>query len=829
MVSSVTGPVTANGNTSKEPPDASSGSRYRFRTDLEIVDIAGSDVTIIDGRTGQQHVFTADEFCLCRGADGNNTLAAIRRAFKAETGREISHGKVFTFFRLLRSLGLLEESAANKPEPAGPIPGGIKQASGETTGPSAKQDDSIATVGRGGLGEARSGDLGATFGAGGVRRPMLGGGSPGTDLGSVQNFLAGLAARARLGRRDVEAEDAADGREPARASLFNPDAALGVFAALTWPLKYVFVPLLLVVPAAIWIAYQHRDILVADIRAFDLSVVGTAILGLVIASLASRLTQGTFIRGFGAEVKQFGIALTFGIPRFFVDLGGIARLDRRGQLWVHTASLLARLGLFSAGTLLWFALRQSAPSLSHLALVVGQIGLFAFLISALPLLPSDGFRWLATYFGRPALRSDALRSISASFAVFGRPERPLDALRRMRQSSAAILFALAIVIAVSLLALVVQIYFDIATTGDVRLLTAALLLGLGVALAVWIIALRNYGRRHKIEVLDPGATRKMFANWTGQADLASDGPVSIRTVGKVFWAVILYALLAVAFLPYRYEAGGKFEILPNQRTVVAVRTSGEVEQVLVREGDWVKANQLLARLSSDDQQRAVTITSAELERAKAQLAQLRGKTDSQDDAALEQSVADGNEAASGSAKKDPIGTNYVRTEAERAARAEVERLTHKLAYERDQLSQTEVHAPKEGRVMTPNVHLLTGAWRARGSELLTLADTRTLEAEINLPEADIGLVNLGDKVRVRPWSDDDSDIVGTVTGIAPAAQAKPYGQIVRVRASIPNHEAFLLPGLTGYAKIDGQDMRVWEAFLRRIIRIVRVEMWSWIP
>jgi RND family efflux transporter MFP subunit len=461
-----------------------------------------------------------------------------------------------------------------------------------------------------------------------------------------------------------------------------------------------------------------------------------------------------------------------------------------------------------------------------LALVVGQIGLFAFLVSALPLLPSDGYRWLATYFGRPALRSDALRSISASLAVFGPPERPLDALRRMRGSSAVILFVVAIALAVSLLALVVQIYFDIGTTGDVRLLTAALLLGLSVALAAWVLALWNYGRDHKIEALDPSATHKLLANWAGQADVASDQPVSIGTVGKVFWAVILCAILTVAFLPYRYEAGGKFEILPAQRTVVAVRTSGEVEQVLVREGDWVNANQLIAKLSSDDQQRAVAITSAELERAKAQLAQFSGNATTQDDAALEQSVAD---ADSATAKKDPIGENYIRTEAERAARAEVERLTHKLAYERDQLAQTEVRAPKEGRVMTPNVHLLTGTWRLRGSELLSLADTRTLEAEINLPEADIGLVKVGDKVRMRPWSDDDREMTGRVTEIAPAAQAKPYGQIVRVRASIPNHQAFLRPALTGYAKIDGQDMGVWEAFLRRIIRIVRVEMWSWIP
>jgi hypothetical protein len=53
--------------------------------------------------------------------------------------------------------------------------------------------------------------------------------------------------------------------------------------------------------------------------------------------------------------------------------------------------------------------------------------------------------------------------------------------------------------------------------------------------------------------------------------------------------------------------------------------------------------------------------------------------------------------------------------------------------------------------------------------------------------------------------------------------------VVRVGASIANSEDVLRPAMTGYAKIEGQDMRVWEAFLRRIIRIFRVEMWSWIP
>jgi multidrug efflux pump subunit AcrA (membrane-fusion protein) len=163
------------------------------------------------------------------------------------------------------------------------------------------------------------------------------------------------------------------------------------------------------------------------------------------------------------------------------------------------------------------------------------------------------------------------------------------------------------------------------------------------------------------------------------------------------------------------------------------------------------------------------------------------------------------------------------------ARAEVERLTRKLAFERDQLRQTDVRAPKEGRVVTPNVHLLTGIWLRQGAKLLVLDDTRTLEAEVNIPEADIAAVKVGDKVRLRPWSNDDREIAGRVTEITSTAQPTSYGMVVRVRVAIPNSEDFLRPAITGYAKIDGQDMRVWEAFLRRIIRIVRVEMWSWIP
>jgi hypothetical protein len=53
--------------------------------------------------------------------------------------------------------------------------------------------------------------------------------------------------------------------------------------------------------------------------------------------------------------------------------------------------------------------------------------------------------------------------------------------------------------------------------------------------------------------------------------------------------------------------------------------------------------------------------------------------------------------------------------------------------------------------------------------------------------------------------------------------------VVRVKASVANARTFLRPGMTGYAKINGLDMTVWEAYLRLFIRFFNVELWSWVP
>ena len=110
-----------------------------------------------------------------------------------------------------------------------------------------------------------------------------------------------------------------------------------------------------------------------------------------------------------------------------------------------------------------------------------------------------------------------------------------------------------------------------------------------------------------------------------------------------------------------------------------------------------------------------------------------------------------------------------------------------------------------------------------------LDDTRIVQAEIDMPETDISLIRPGDKVRVKAWGYTDREIPGTVTDVSPAAEERDYGQVVRVKASIPNTDAFLRPGMSGYAKVEGLEMRVWDAYLRFFIRFFTVEVWSWIP
>jgi len=163
------------------------------------------------------------------------------------------------------------------------------------------------------------------------------------------------------------------------------------------------------------------------------------------------------------------------------------------------------------------------------------------------------------------------------------------------------------------------------------------------------------------------------------------------------------------------------------------------------------------------------------------------------------------------------------------ARAEVDRLTLELGFRRDELERTRIEAPMAGRVLTPDLQLRHGSFLRVGETLLEIENANVVNAAISVPESDIALIAPGNRVRLKASGYSGREIPGTVRDMAQAAANAGYGSVVRVDAIFENPDGFLRSGMTGYAKIEGTEMRVWQAYLRSFLRFFQIQVWSWIP
>lgn len=712
--------------------------------------------------------------------------------------------------------------------------------------------------GGGGLG-------GGGFGAGG----MMGGGGLGGGMGGGggERLLAALAARQQQAGGGNTAASA-DRSTPRAASLtlFNPTPLLKLLYILFYPFQLLHPLVIPLVLMAGLTMLQNWAALAADLTLITSSyaTLTMVLIGLFTANLASRLAQGVAIVGHGGKARGFGLSLVFGfLPRFFVDLSGVPALDRRGQLWAHGAPLLARLWLFSGGMLIWAITRDSGTWLPQMALIVGQFGLAMFLTTALPLIPADGMRWISTYLGEPRLVPKAW--LALRHVMTGKPLPPMIARSDLWPLA---LFGIGTVLTTVAAALGVAVYGALTLETELGGLGVIFFLGLVAAFLLWLVAMRaSIGRRGGQAGDHWELARLLMAGRAPKAQVAAEAEPALSGSAKVVWSVIGIALLAVAFLPYNYEAGGTVQILPVARGQAVARTEGEIIEIYVTEGESVTRGQVLAQMSSWNQAREVSVTEAMLAGATASLARLEAGTKPEEvevarrelesaEASLAFSRAEAERArdlvgtgavsqssfekAQAAYEADLAGLEVARAEltlvesgatAEELAiaRAEVDRLTLELQFRRDELERTRITAPMAGRVVTPDLALRNGSFLRVGETLLEIEDADVVHAAIAVPESDIALIEPGREVRLKAWGASDDEIPGRVETIAQAAEQEGYGSTVRVDAAFPNPDGLLRSGMTGYAKIEGAEMRTWEAYLRRIVRFFQIEVWSWIP
>jgi len=222
---------------------------------------------------------------------------------------------------------------------------------------------------------------------------------------------------------------------------------------------------------------------------------------------------------------------------------------------------------------------------------------------------------------------------------------------------------------------------------------------------------------------------------------------------------------------------------PVRWSMVKAKVSGDVRQILVREGESVQADQVLGRIDTADLEAKLTERVGALEAAKAQLA-LAEKMRSTNQALLKQSFISQNAFdSSESSYSVSLGTL-------KSAEAQVQ-----LA--RNALRDAVVTSPLAGIVAKR--HVQPGEKVAFDSPLITVVDLRELELQALVPAVDVPELAVGMPVELAIDGFVDRRFTGRVERINPATE--PGTRAFLVYVGIPNAERALRGGMFATGRI----------------------------
>ena len=222
---------------------------------------------------------------------------------------------------------------------------------------------------------------------------------------------------------------------------------------------------------------------------------------------------------------------------------------------------------------------------------------------------------------------------------------------------------------------------------------------------------------------------------------------------------------------------------PLNQTTVKAKVSGEIRQVAVREGDGVKAGQLIVRFDTADLDARLAERIGALEASRAQFA-LAEKTREQNRLLLKQKFIS-------QTAYDAAESNLSVTQGTlRSNEAQVQ-----LA--RIALRDAQVTAPLSGVVAKR--HVEPGEKVPFDAPLVTIVDLKEMELQAMVPANDIPELAIGMKVTLSIDGFGDRRFTGTIERINPTTEAGTRAILVFVR--IPNADGALRGGMFGTGRV----------------------------
>lgn len=256
-----------------------------------------------------------------------------------------------------------------------------------------------------------------------------------------------------------------------------------------------------------------------------------------------------------------------------------------------------------------------------------------------------------------------------------------------------------------------------------------------------------------------------------------------RIITIISLAVILTALYFVwGFFAElknkdRISASGTIEAVEIQ---VSSRVSGKIISLMADEGDNISKGEVLVKIDAQD-------ISSQYDEAKS-LAEFASSEYDRMDSLYRQAMASRQQYDS--------------------ARTQRERTQAALAAAKDRLDNAQIKSPVTGTVLVKAVE--EGELVSVGSTVMTVADLRSLELKVYIPEKQIGKISLGQPANISVDSFPGQTFEGKVKYISNKAEFTPkniqtkeerVNQVFEVKIKIPNPDLKLKPGMPADAEI----------------------------
>lgn len=291
----------------------------------------------------------------------------------------------------------------------------------------------------------------------------------------------------------------------------------------------------------------------------------------------------------------------------------------------------------------------------------------------------------------------------------------------------------------------------------------------------------------------PGAPRRRRRRQRPRWLLPGIASVALTALAVALWSWlgrplpvrVAYAKSAAAaeIGPLPVLSGSGYIVTGDRYVSVGVRVAGRIDRYFVEEGQSVKKGDMLVQLDDRDYRAGVAVIEARLASARANLALAeadlaRGRS------LIGQGVISRQEAD-------------VLSNKEAVARAAVQQLEAELTQARVNLDYTVLRAPADGVVLAKLKEVgeiaVPGGFAGSG-DLVRLANLADLRAEVDVNEADLNRVYLGQPAQVTPDAFPDARYAAEVVKLYP--QVDRQKGTLKVEVRILNPDDKLLPDMS---------------------------------